>query len=185
MHVCEELPTPFTAVAADHRVRLYIAAPFSCAMSHWGMHTGWGLEAQRVAFLRERYKAERRHREISQLSPRGRDQDVAALQSSMALAPPSARVFGIGAMPQPTSPSQAAASPPRPTTVSGASASPSRYPALSTTAQVSFSPPDPDFVDRFKAGKEYGKPHDSTTVYREHVFGVWNTFGVKQPASFR
>ena len=62
---------------------------------------------------------------------------------------------------------------------------PHKYPAVSTQAQVSFRAPDSDFVERFKAGREHGRPHDKETDYREKVFSMWNISGQKVPAVFR
>ena len=54
-------------------------------MSYWGARTGYAYESQRVSFLREIYKTERRHRELS-LSPRV-NPGMAALTASMAASP--------------------------------------------------------------------------------------------------
>ena len=52
-------------------------------MSMWGCRTGYGYNAERVTFLREMYKSERRQYTLS-LSPR-EDPAVAALNSSLRL----------------------------------------------------------------------------------------------------
>lgn len=148
-------------------------------MSHWGARTGYGYEAQRVAFLRETYRSERRHREMS-LSPRV-DPSIEALARAMSISPAmpttANRIFGS-----------------LPTTHVPASVMPHdipaelpkrKWPAVSTQSQISFRAPDNDFLERFKAGKEYGKMHDKETDYREQVFSMWNITGIKEPAVFR
>lgn len=147
-------------------------------MSHWGARTGYGYEAQRVSFLREMYKTERRHRELS-LSPRehpGMAYLTASMAQSPALGGSPERVYAVS----PSPPSD---------TLPVMSPSPSSpkldWPAVSTQSQVQFRAHDPDFLARFKAGREHGRPHNATTMYREQVFDMWNITGVKNPAVFR
>ena len=147
-------------------------------MSHWGARTGYGYEAQRVSFLRQMYKTERRHRELT-LSPRehpGMAALVASMNTSPALPPSSPeRIFSISPSPPIDEPSPRVAPP----------SSAQKFPAVSTMSQVHFRPHDPDFLERFKAGREHGRPHNATTNYREQVFEVWNITGTKNPAVFR
>ena len=147
-------------------------------MSHWGARTGYSYEAQRVSFLREMYRNERRQRELD-LSPRDRLPGMAMLQASMARSPAlsaQGQIFGqppvLSPLPGPHVPSP--------------SGSPSKnWPAISTTAMTQFCPHDKEFLERFRAGREHGKPHDKNTDYREQVFQIWNISGVKSPAVFR
>lgn len=132
-------------------------------MSHWGARTGWSYEAQRVSFLREMYKTERRHRENA-LSPR-EDPAIQALARAMAMPPvlpaTGARIFGV----LPTLGGEPACSEELPVP---SEMSPRRqWPAVSTQSQVSFRAPDNDFLERFKAGRDHGKMHDKETDYRE------------------
>ena len=150
-------------------------------MSHWGARTGYAYEAQRVSFLREMYKNERRQRELD-MSPR-RDQlpGMAMLQASMARSPAlsaQGKIFGEPAVLSPL---------PEPPVLSPTNApSPSnKWPAISTQSMVQFCPHDKEFLERFRATREHGKPHDKDTGYREQVFQIWNITGVKSPAVFR
>ena len=62
---------------------------------------------------------------------------------------------------------------------------PKQFPAIMTQTQVSYRPHDAEFLARFSAPKEFNKPNDKQTHYREQVFSVWNITGVKSPAVFR
>jgi hypothetical protein len=152
-------------------------------MSHWGARTGYGYEAQRVAFLRETFKSERRHRGMA-ISPR-EDPSIAALARSMAISPAMPppmphlapnRIFGHSVLARPAetaSPERAAAA------AAEAAATSDTFPSVATQNMVSFRPPDNDFLERFKAGRTHGKMHDKTTEYREQVFNMWNITGVR------
>lgn len=145
-------------------------------MSYWGARTGYAYESQRVSFLREIYKTERRHRELS-LSPRV-NPGMAALTASMAASPALAspeRVYN------PHPPLESVPSPPP---VAPASVK-TNWPAVSTQSQVQFRPHDTEFLARFRAGKEHARPNDKETMYREQVFQIWNITGTKSPAVFR
>ena len=148
-------------------------------MSHWGARTGYGYEAQRVAFLRETFKSERRHRGMA-ISPR-EDPSIAALARSMAISPAMPppmpqlapnRIFGHSVLARPAETASSES------TAAAAAAASEKFPSVATQNQVSFRPPDSDFLERFKAGKKHGKMYDKITDYREQVFNMWNISGV-------
>jgi hypothetical protein len=58
-------------------------------------------------------------------------------------------------------------------------------PVLSTEAQRAFPSSDPEWVSRMQVGSPHRKPKNETTEFRERIFNIWNSYGVKQPASFR
>lgn len=169
----------WTPVPIDESQGRASEARRSLGMSHWGARTGYGYEAQRVSFLREMYKTERRHRELS-LSPRS-DPALSALAASMAISPALASPNRVFASPRPALAAPEVASP----SLSNSPSLKDIWPAVSTQAQVQFRPHDAGFLDRFRASKEHGRPHNKDTLYREQVFEMWNVTGVKSPAVFR
>ena len=79
-------------------------------------------------------------------------------------------------------PSTAAVTSPVPSTAPSVKTT---WPAVSTQTQVQFRPHDAEFLARFRASREHGRPHNKETTYREQVFNMWNISGVKSPAVFR
>ena len=163
-------------------------------MSNWGARTGYAYEAQRVAFLREVYRNEKRatlglsprdsmlaasmHTSSPGLSPRDQP-GMAALTASMHTSPaldsPGRHVYNS------PSPFEGRRPPPAAAT----SSLQRTWPAVSTHSQVAFRPHDAEFLARFRAETEHGKANDKTTQYREQVFQLWNISGIKSPAVFR
>ena len=153
-------------------------------MSMWGCRTGYGYNAERVTFLREMYKSERRQYTLS-LSPR-EDPAVAALNSSLRLPATASTTSGsLSARPvysitgAPIDPSPVAS--PRPHWAT----------AINTTQQIAFPPLDRSFTDRFvrptdkPSRPRYDAQGSPETKFREQIYEMRNVSGVKYPASFR
>ena len=167
-------------------------------MSHFSPRGGYDLTSERANFLNERCRAEQRAREVA-LSPRSAAAfNFRALHARPGIAPgfrnPAATYLrplshlpaaALAAAPAPESPRHSIQAPPPPEPPSPRPLEELRHPSVSTSTQVAYAPHDPEFLARFRTGSEHGKMHDSTTEFREKVFGMWNVTNQKRPASFR